>query len=103
MDSPCDQYFGGRRKLFLHHHQFGEPRFPQPVFHSPRAVDQILKRAENICAIYFGAQTIVLSAVGKFPGTGIVTLPVAAHSAPRSSVVMNPTSFIEISLCPIVV
>jgi hypothetical protein len=35
------------------------------------------------------------SAVGKFSGTGIVTSPVAAHSAPRSVVVMKPMQSIE--------
>jgi hypothetical protein len=32
----------------------------------------------------------IFSGVGKSPGTGIVTSPVAAHSAPRVNVVMNP-------------
>ena len=44
-----------------------------------------------------------LSGPGKSLGTGIVTLPVAAHSTPRAKVVWKPTHFIDTSLCPSVV
>src|SRR4051794_8254695 len=37
------------------------------------------------------ATTLSLVAVGKFSGTGMVTLPVAAHSVPRARRVWNPT------------
>lgn len=38
---------------------------------------------------------LVASAVGKSSGTGSVTQPVAAHSVPRSRVVVKPTQRIE--------
>lgn len=38
---------------------------------------------------------LVESAVGKSFGIEVVTLPVAAHSEPRTRVVMNPTHSCE--------
>lgn len=43
----------------------------------------------------FHALLLTSSALGKSFGTGRVTLPVAAHSAPRCSVVMKPTHSCE--------
>ena len=40
------------------------------------------------------------ASVGKFAGTFCVTLPVAAHSVPRCSVVAKPTSLIASRPCP---
>ena len=41
------------------------------------------------------------SGVGKFEGIGKVTLPVAAHSVPRASVVMKPMQRMPVKSCPI--
>lgn len=51
---------------------------------------------ENLYALlYFAVRLLSWLAVGKSLGIGCVTLPVAAHSAPRQSVVMNPAHSIE--------
>src|SRR4051812_19284425 len=42
-------------------------------------------------ARYLAGRVLNLLAVGKLPGMGSVTRPVAAHSVPRPRVVMKPT------------
>src|SRR5262245_65872311 len=44
---------------------------------------------------------LVLSALGKSRGIGRVTLPVAAHSLPRCSVVMKPMQRMPLTSWPI--
>ena len=41
------------------------------------------------------SRELTASGAGKFSGTGSVTLPVAAHSAPRTREVMNPMQRME--------
>ena len=50
-----------------------------------------------------GSTILVASAVGKFAGTPMVTLPVATNSVPRTMSVWNPTQRIESvpPTCPI--
>jgi hypothetical protein len=50
---------------------------------------------------YFAFRLLVASAVGKSSGIGSVTLPLAAHSVPRNSVVIKPTHSMLYSACPI--
>ncbi len=52
--------------------------------HGVAAVRSIVHLAAN-------GRRVGFSSVGKSAGTGIVTLPVAAHSTPRRNVVMKPT------------
>src|SRR5262249_646730 len=57
------------------------------------------------CTLLFPNHGLVeiFSPVGKSSGTGSVTLPVAAHSVPRASVVRKPTHLIASRSWPIVV
>ncbi len=59
---------------------------------------------DNPAALHFGYSRLrVFSEVGKLVGTFCFTLPVAAHSAPRCSVVAAPTHFKASTLWPSVV
>ena len=66
---------GGRREIDAQHQHPFEPGLPSGHFPD--------------------ARLLALSAVGKSAATGTLTLPVAAHSAPRWRVLMKPTHSME--------
>lgn len=56
-------------------------------------ITQSNAQSGNNLTYFFSSNFLLVdsSAVGKSTGTGCVTLPVAAHSTPRTKVVINPT------------
>ena len=75
----------------------------EPSIRKERYVSGV--RLESLTAMqrwnYLSSKALTLAGFGKFFGIGSVTLPVAAHSVPRTSVVTKPTQCMPVRSCPI--
>jgi len=68
---------------------------PKSAKARPRGIPGPMKSWIPVASVAQGATLSTASAEGNFSGSGIVTLPVAAHSVPRWMTDWKPTQRIE--------